>query len=201
MHPLTVFKDRNRLSPRYVPKTLLHREKQLAILFNFFKDAVEDPTNVYLNPVQIIGGVGTGKTSTSLRFAEDLQSKARDKNINLRYVYANLKLQGSSRTILYRYLLDKTAPEIRTANLSADEMLYQLVKYVESRNLYLIISLDEIDYFMRHTKEHIVYDLTRINELSPEKPYRVVGLIIISRGTDYYNLLEKSELSTLGKTT
>ncbi|MFH0896775.1 MAG: AAA family ATPase [Candidatus Bathyarchaeota archaeon] len=195
----TIFKNRNRLSPRYIPPTLPHREKQLDFLFSLFKDILEDPSQVYLQPVQVLGGIGTGKTSTTIRFADDLQSKAKDREINLRHVYVNLKLQGSSRTILYRYILDRAAPEIRTANLSADEMLYQLVKYLESRNLYLIISLDEIDYFIKHTKEHIVYDLTRINELTPEKHCRVVGLIVISRRTDYYNLLEKSELSTLGR--
>ena len=52
---------------------------------------------------------------------------------------------------------------------------------------------------MKHTKEHVIYDLTRINELAPDKPCKVVGLVIISRGTDYYTLLDKSELSTLGR--
>lgn len=195
----TVFRNRSRLSPRYVPRILPHREKQIEFLFNMFDDVLEDPSQVYLRPVQIVGGIGTGKTCSTIRFAEDLQAKAKEKKINLKHVYANLKLQGSSRTVLYRYLLEKAAPEIRTGSLSGDEMLYQLVKYLNNRNVYLFISLDEIEYFMKHTKEHIIYDLTRINELSPEKPCGVVGLIVISRGTEYYDLLEKSELSTLGR--
>lgn len=164
-----------------------------------FSDVLENPAQAYLRPVQIIGGIGTGKTSTTIRFGESLESKAREKKVNLKHVYANLKLQGSGRTVLYRYLLEKASPEIRTTSLSGDEMLYQLVKYLNSNNMYLMISLDEIEYFMKHASEHIIYDLTRINELSPEKPCGVVGLIIISRGTDYYNLLEKSEISTLGR--
>ncbi len=195
----TVFKNRSKLSPRYVPQMLPHREKQLDFLFRMFDDVLEDPSQVYMRPAQVIGGIGTGKTCTTIRFAESLQTKAKDKKINLKHVYANLKLQGSSRTILYRYLLEKAAPEIRTASLSADEMLYQLVKYLNNRSTYLIVSLDEIEYFMKHTREHIIYDMTRINELTPEKPCGVVGLIVISRGTDYYSLLEKSELSTLGR--
>jgi len=196
---LTVFKDRSKLSPRYIPKTLPHREEQLGYLYNMFDDVLDDPTQVYLRPVQVVGGVGTGKTCTTIRFAEDFQSKARERKINLKHIYTNLKLQGSSRTILYRYILDKAAPEIRTSSLSGDEMLYQLIKYLDNKNMYLFISLDEIEYFMRHTKEHVLYELTRLNELTPERPCGVVGLIVISRGTDYYNLLERSELSTLGR--
>ncbi|MFH0748635.1 MAG: AAA family ATPase [Candidatus Bathyarchaeota archaeon] len=196
---LTVFKNKNKLSPRYVPPILPHREEQIRSLFTIFEDVLEDPSQVYLRPVQIIGGIGTGKTSTTIRFADDLQAKAKERKINLGHVYANLKLQGSSRTVLYRYLLDKAAPEIRTASLSGDEMLHQLVKYLESKDRYLIISLDEIEYFMKHTKENVIYDLTRLNELTPEKICRVVGLIVISRGTNYYNLLDKSELSSLGR--
>jgi len=196
----TVFKNRTRLSPRYIPRTLPHREKQLDFLLNMFDDVLEDPSQVYLRPVQVVGGIGTGKTCTTVRFSETLQEKASDRDINLKHVYVNLKLQGNSRTVLYRYLLEKAAPEIRTASLSAGEMLYQLVKYLDSRNMYLIVVLDEIEYFMKNAGEHIIYDLTRVNELSPEKPCRLIGLVVISRGTDYYSLLEKSELSTLGRT-
>jgi cell division control protein 6 len=195
----TVFKNEGMLSPRYVPKTLPHREKQIEFMFSMFKKVLDDPSKAFLRPVQVVGGIGTGKTCSTIRFAEDLQAKARERKINLRHVYANLKLQGSSGPVFYRYLLDNAAPEIRTGNLSADEMLYHLVKYLNSRNMYLIISLDEIEYFMRHTREHIIYDLTRINELTPSSPCRVVGLIVISRGKDYYDLLDKSELSTLGR--
>jgi cell division control protein 6 len=195
----TVFKNEGMLSPRHVPKTLPHREKQIEFMFSMFKSVLDDPTRAFLRPVQVVGGIGTGKTCSTIRFAEDLLTKARERKINLRHVYANLKLQGSSGPVFYRYLLDNAAPEIRTGNLSADEMLYHLVKYLNSRNMYLIISLDEIEYFMRHTREHIIYDLTRINELTPSSPCRVVGLIVISRGKDYYDLLDKSELSTLGR--
>ncbi len=195
----SVFKNRNLLSPIYVPKILPHREKELEFLFNMFDDVIEDPSQVYLRPIQVIGGIGTGKTSTTKRFVDSLQEKARSRKINIGHVYVNLKLQGSSRTVLYRYILEKAAPEIRTTGLGGDEMLYQLVKYLKTKNMYLIITLDEIEYFVKHTKEHIIYDLTRINELFPEKPCGIVGLIVISRGTDYYNLLDKSELSTLGR--
>jgi cell division control protein 6 len=196
-----VFKDRNKLSPRYIPITLPHREEQLQALANLFEDALERISETFLRTVQIFGGVGVGKTSTTLRFGESFQAKARVRRIDLTHVYINLKLQSSGRVVLYRHLLDRGAPEIRATSLSADEMLYQLIKYLTSRGKYLLLTLDEIEYYIRHTKERIIYDLTRINELAPEKPCGVIGLIFISRDKSFHSLLDPSELSSLGRTT
>lgn len=102
MSKRTVFRNKNRLSPRYVPQTMPHREEQIGFLFNMFNDVFVDPSQVYLRPVQIVGGIGTGKTCTTIRFGERLQEKAKEAKVSLRHVYANLKLQGGSRTILYR---------------------------------------------------------------------------------------------------
>ena len=196
-----VFKDRNKLSPRYIPSSLPHREEQLQALVALFEDALDRISETFLRTVQIIGGVGVGKTSTAIRFGESLQARARERKIDLAHVYINLKLQSSGRVVLYRHLLERGAPEIRTTSLSADEMLYQLVKYLMSRGKYLLLTLDEIEYYIRHTKEHIIYDLTRINELSPERPCGIIGLIFISRDRSFHSLLDPSELSSLGRTT
>jgi cell division control protein 6 len=149
----------------------------------------------------VFGGVGAGKTSTVLRFGERFQEMAQAKRIDLRHVYVNLKLQNSGRVILYRHLLERAAPEIKATSLSADEMLYQLVKYLKSRGKYLLLTLDEVEYYVRHTKERILYDLTRMNELAPEGPCGVIGLVLVSRNSSFYSLLDPSELSTLGRTT
>ena len=196
-----VFRDRNKLSPRYIPPTLPHREEQLQALASLFEDALDRISETYLRTVQIIGGVGVGKTSTAIRFGESFQAKAKARKIDLTHVYVNLKLQSSGQVVLYRHLLDRAAPEIRATSLSADEMLYQLIKYLTSRGKYLLLTLDEIEYYIRHTKERIIYDLTRINELAPERPCGVIGLIFISRDESFHSLLDPSELSSLGRTT
>jgi len=195
----SVFKDKNRLSPRYIPRVLPHREKQINLLNSFFEDALEKMPNVYLRPVQLIGGVGAGKTCTTIRFAESFEERARKRGIDLKHIYVNLKLQGGSRVILYRYLTECVAPEIYSASLSAEEMLWRLVKYLQNENRYLLISLDEIDYFLKHTKDHVIYDLTRIGELSPGAPCGIIGLIFTARSMKFHEHLEKAELSTLGR--
>ncbi len=184
-----------------MPPLLLHREEQLHALTNLFEDTLDRISETYLRTVQIIGGVGVGKTSTALRFGASFQDKARARKIDLVHVYINLKLQSSGRVVLYRHLLEQGAPEIRATSLSADEMLYQLVKYLTSRGKYLLLTLDEIEYYIRQTKDRIIYNLTRINELAPENPCGIIGIIFISRDKSFHSLLDASELSSLGRTT
>ncbi|MCJ7771059.1 hypothetical protein MUP37_05735, partial [Candidatus Bathyarchaeota archaeon] len=78
-----IFTDRNKLSPRYLPPLLPHRDGQIRSLESMFDDSLDRIAETYLRTVQIIGGVGVGKTSTVLRFASVFKEKARAKKIDL----------------------------------------------------------------------------------------------------------------------
>lgn len=196
---LTVFSDRSKLSPRYIPRILPHREKQIGSLSRIFD--LQDVSKGYLTPVQLVGDVGTGKTCTAIRFVEQLVQRMKEKRTNLKHVYINLKLQGGSRVVLYRYLVEKAAPEAYSGSMSAEELIRGLINNLLKTKTYLLITVDEIDYFIKHTKEHLVYDLTRLNELSPGEACGVLGVIFIARGKDFHSFLERSEISTLGRNT
>ncbi len=195
----SIFLDRDKLSPRYIPQTLPHREEQISLLKSFYEDSLTDPSRAYMRVVQIIGGVGTGKTACTIRFGGSFRDEALRRGLDVRHIYINLKLHGGSRVVLYRHLLDQGAPEIYSPSLSAEEMLRQLARFLGDHERYLLISLDEIDYFIRHTREHVVYDLTRFNELYPEKGCGVMGLIFTARSRRFHDQLERAELSTLGR--
>ncbi|MBO3803126.1 MAG: AAA family ATPase [Candidatus Brockarchaeota archaeon] len=194
---MAVFSDRSKLSPRYIPRVLPHREGQIDRISRIFD--LQDPSRSHLTPVQLVGDVGTGKTCTAVRFAEQLVQRAKERRTNLRHVYVNLKLQGGSRVVLYRYLVEKAAPEAYSGSMSSEELIRSLVNHLLRTKTYLLITVDEIDYFIKHTKEHLVYDLTRLNELSPGETCGVLGVVFIARGKDFHSLLERSEVSTLGR--
>lgn len=195
----SVFKDKDKLSSRYIPDKLPHRDGQMDRLRNFFRDILDHPSQAFLRVTQIIGGVGTGKTACTIRFGQIFEDEAKIRNIDFRHVYVNLKLHGWSRVTLYRHIVEMVAPEIYSPHLSAGEMLRQLVRHLRSERKYIFISMDEIDYFVKHSKESVVYDLTRLNELYPGEACGVVGLIFTARSKDFHSLLDKAELSTLGR--
>jgi len=195
----SIFKDRSKLSPRYIPDRLPHREKQLNNLLSIFKESLENVKSSFLQITQVIGDVGTGKTCTAIRFGKIIEEAAARKKVDLTHVYLNGKIEGTSRYILYRKIVEKAAPAISSRSLSPEEMLFHLLRHLRDEDKYLIVSFDEIDYFCKRSKEHVVYDLTRLNEIEPDRPCHVLGVVFIARDLSFHNILEPSELSTLGK--
>ncbi|MGZ5509311.1 MAG: Cdc6/Cdc18 family protein [Nitrososphaeraceae archaeon] len=200
MYESIIFKDRKKLSPRYIPKEIPHREKQIDLLIRTFLDIKEDPDKFPLTILQIIGPAGIGKTSTVIKFSNILESELRKSKINIKMVYINLKLQGGNKYAIYKYLLSCIAPELPAQGLSAEEMLRQMLDYLIINNVYSIVILDEIDYLIKIAKEiGIIYDLTRLNEFDPSKKCNVKGVIFIARSTEFYEKLDEAELSSMGR--
>jgi archaeal cell division control protein 6 len=201
MYDSIIFKDRKKLSPRYLPKEIPHRENQIDLLVRTFLDIKDDPDKFPLTVLQIIGPAGIGKTSTVIKFSDILENELRKNKVNIKIVYINLKLQGGNKYAIYKYLLSCIAPELPAQGLSAEEMLRQLLDYLNRNNIYSLIILDEIDYLIKISKEiGIIYDLTRLNEFDPSKKCNVKGVIFIARSTEFYEKLDEAELSSMGRT-
>lgn len=194
-----IFLDRNKLSPTYVPEVLHHREGQMNLLNSLFQDSLRHPSEAQLRATQLIGGVGSGKTCTVIRFGEELKHKAAKRGVDLKHVYLNCKLGGSKKIILYRNMLEKVSRDIATRSLSSEEMLHRMMRHLIEEDRFLLITLDEIGYLLKRSEEPIVYDLTRLNEIFPGEPCRVIGTILISRDTSFHSYLDPSELSSLGR--
>src|ERR671935_911026 len=200
MSESSIFRDRSKLSPRYIPDELPHREKQIEQLQHAFKESYSKPDRFPLAVLQIIGPAGIGKTSTILKFSKLLEQDFVKNRLAIKTAYVNLKLQGGNKYGIYRLLLERVAPELPAQGLSAEEMLRYLLRYLHENKIYALIILDEIEYLMKVTKDSgLIYDLTRLNEFDPDEPCNVKGVIFIARSTDFYSRLDQAELSTLGR--
>ncbi len=195
-----IFRDRAKLSPRFVPEELPHRQAQVDQILHVFSEAASDPDKFPLTIMQVIGTAGIGKTSTVIRCAKMLEEQFSRNRLFLKTAYINLKLQGGNKFAIYRFLLERIAPDLPSQGLSAEEMLRYLLRYLRDNKQYALIVMDEIDYLIKTSKDtSIVYDLTRLNEFEPDKPCNVKGVVFIAKGTDFYSKLDAAELSTLGR--
>jgi archaeal cell division control protein 6 len=195
-----IFLDRSKLSARYVPDELHHREKEMSLLMMMFKDSYIKPEQFLFSTPQIVGRSGIGKTSTIIKFSGMLESEFAKAGLTLKVAYINLKLQGGNKYAVYRFLLEKIAPELPSQGLSAEEMLRYLLSYLYENKLYTLIILDEIEFLLRSNKDSgIIYDFTRLNEFDLSKHCNVIGVIFIARSTDFHDKIDSSELSTLGR--
>jgi len=51
----SIFRDMDKLSPRYVPKVLQHREDQMKFLSSIYERALDNIEERYLQPSQLVG--------------------------------------------------------------------------------------------------------------------------------------------------
>ena len=201
---MSIFKNRDSLSPNFpIEKhwnNIPHRNDQLSLLWNFHEDIIEKQGESFLRRLQIIGPAGSGKTCTLKFFGDNFEVKAKKNRINLNHIYINLKLEGGRKVILYRNLLRKLDPNLVSASYSAGEMLRIFIDFLQETRRYVLLTIDEIDYYVKHFRdEGVVYDLTRLNELTLGKPCGVVGIIFLAREKAFHDLLDVAELSTLGR--
>ena len=195
-----IFHDRSKLSSRYIPNELHHREKEMSLLLTMFKDSYIKPDEFLFSTPQIVGRSGIGKTSTIMKFSKMLENEFMKSGLTLKVAYINLKLQGGNKYAVYRFLLEKIAPELPSQGLSAEEMLRYLLSYLTENKLYTLIILDEIEFLLRSNKDSgIIYDFTRLNEFDLSKHCNVIGVVFIARSTDFHDKIDSSELSTLGR--
>lgn len=195
-----IFRDRSKLSPRYIPNELHHREKEMSLLLTMFKDSYIKPDEFLFSTPQIVGRSGIGKTSTILKFSKMLENEFTKSGLTLKVAYINLKLQGGNKYAVYRFLLEKIAPELPSQGLSAEEMLRYLLSYLTENKLYTLIILDEIEFLLKSNKDSgMIYDFTRLNEFDLSNHCNVIGVVFIARSTDFHEKIDSSELSTLGR--
>jgi len=194
-----IFRDRNKLSPHYIPRRLPYREEQIRILHSIYNPMIKDIENAYPRFTQIIGPTGTGKTCTAIRFGEQIMEYAEKEGVNLKYIYINCKVEGATRYVLFRNLVRKLTPKISTRSLSPEEMIQQFVEYLKMEGLFTLITFDEIDYFIQtNSKDHVIYDLTRTTEISPGETSSIIGEIFIAKSLRWHEYLDPREKSTLG---
>lgn len=200
MSESAIFFDRSKLSPRFIPEELPHREHQVEQILHVFSGAANDPDKFPLTILQVVGVAGIGKTTTVIRSTKIIEEEFAKNRHKLKTAYINLKLQGGNKFAIYRFLLERLAPDLPAQGLSAEDMLRYLLRYLRDNNQYALVVMDEIDYLIKTSKDtSLVYDLTRLNEFDPEKPCNVKGVLFIARTTDFYSKLDPAELSTLGR--
>jgi len=201
---MSVFIDKSKLFPQYIPDTLPHREDKIDLLYSFFDEFFIKPSQVYCKPIQIIGPVGTGKTSVAWVFGSRMSDKASKLKLNLKPIFVNCKIEGTTRYYLYSTLLERVTGAM-PRGMGPEEMLKSFINYINRNDIYVLLILDEIDYLVlkerETTKEKgVIYDLTRLSEVQIGEYQNVIGLILISRSMDYMKVLDPSEISTLGST-
>ena len=194
----SLIKNPRVLDLKYIPKKLLHREEEQKMLIQYFKPVIESPGE-YSQRVSIIGAIGTGKTAMALKFGEMVKVYSTQKNLNLEYVHVNCRRARSAFLTLLE-IVRKFNPHIPVRGFSPEEILNMLTEILNRKKIYLIVTLDEIDFVIRKDGPNLLYDLTRLTDDELDMKERV-SIITIVRDIAFRTMLDESTLSTLRQNT
>jgi cell division control protein 6 len=190
----SVFKSEQFLSIDYVPENLPHRQAELRTLAQNFKTLISSPGRTSQRFI-IEGPVGTGKTAAAKRFAEQIVQAADRRDIRLHNIHINCRVNKTSYLVFLR-ALKEFKPEFPRRGHSPEELLQMLVEVLDEEDRYLLLILDELDYFIKQKGSDILYDLTRLTDdrLNAKQRVSIVG---IGRKIPFDESLDPSTVSTL----
>ncbi len=184
----TVFKNRDALSPHYIPDHLPYREEQIEELTRTVAPILsgKKPENVF-----IYGKTGTGKTSVTKFVAMRVKDFAKKHGISVEVIYLNCRMHNTRTNVFV-----KIAKELRKGEnflgLPTSYIYERILDEVRERNLRLLVILDEID--MLKNIADTVYALNRAND---ELETGSISLIGISNVLTLKDRLDARTKSTL----
>ncbi|OLS19403.1 MAG: ORC1-type DNA replication protein 2 [Candidatus Heimdallarchaeota archaeon LC_3] len=199
----SLFKDENILTFDYMPENMPHRDSQILEMTRYlrgiFNKSPENPS--FRQSIILVGPVGSGKTSAAKRLGLDLEEYAIKKMPYTRFIYRHLNCRRS-RTV-YLLLIDlmkSLSPKFPHRGFSASELIHELITTLEQMNLYLLLTLDEIDYLFRDSEINtLLYTFTRINDDNSYINNQRISLVVITRNKEFLYLLDPSTKSSLAK--
>jgi len=190
----SVFKSREKLYPEYVPAYLPHREEQLKGLASYFRSLLVEPGSL-AQRVLLVGGIGTGKTATARRFGSDFRVLAHQRGLRFEYVHVNCHRDRTLYLVMQEIARQLRIP-IPPRGLAAQEMYHIILKHLENKDMYVIITLDEFDYFIEVAGNDAVYFLVRTYDEYPNLVKRV-NFIFITRSLTSLGRLDSATESYL----
>lgn len=193
-HGTSLLKDASVLDYDWVPDKLWHRDEHLGALDRFFRGSIDGSQS---QRVLITGPVGTGKTALAKVFGQRLRDEARSNGKAVETVWVNCRKNAAEGLVLHKLLqhFDKNYPE---RGFALPEMLRDLQKHVDRRDVHLLVLLDEADALLRKETD-LVYGLSRFDD---DRPVRkaTLSLLLVSAREDLYDLLDEATRSTIKRT-
>ncbi len=193
----SLFLNESTLDFGHVPSKLPHRGDQLKRLANDFRVLLDKPGSV--NPkVIVLGETGVGKTVLTKYFGNDLLRVARDRGVKLHFIYVNCRTVEGRWGFALNIARRLSPFDLHLKGCSPNQMLSEIYGYLGAKDEYLLLAIDEVDFFIKRTGQDVIYDLLRLNEEYPNSQRRIAPIFIArDRGIFHLPELDSSTISSL----
>ncbi len=184
----TLFRNRDALSPHYIPSHLPYREDEIRLLSQKIAPILsgKKPENIF-----IYGKTGTGKTAVTKKVLNDLNEYAERKGLPVKGLYINGRMYDSEHKVIMR-LVKMLVPSAELMGYSTSSIYDMLMEDVDRRERRLVVALDEIDMVKR--VGDLIYRLNRANDELERGSISIIG---ISNNPLFKDRLDARTKSTL----
>jgi archaeal cell division control protein 6 len=191
----SLIKDRKVLQTKFEPKTILHRDAELAKVTQALLPILKQgrPSNLL-----IYGKPGTGKTLVVSKVLSKIAKKVENSEFPIKFIYVNAK----DETTIYGLLVSlgsKLGLELPTTGLSISIVFSKIIDTIKKNTINAVFVIDEIDYLAElasKTGKDILYNLTRANERLEGGSLTLIG---ISNLLSFKERLDPRVISSLGE--
>ncbi len=184
----TIYRDRNVLSPHYVPDHLPYREKEIERIMKIIAPALrgKKPNNIF-----IYGKTGTGKTATVKHVMEKLSQAKEKYNAPVDYIYINCRTHNRKYQVLLK-IAETLYPDESFMGFASTHLYDKILAYLQETGIIYLVILDEVDQVK--DIDDLIYMLTRANDSLTNGH---VGIIGISNNVAFMDKLSPRSKSTL----
>ena len=191
----SLFKNKSVLQVRYTPQSIPHREDQIKSIASILASSLrgDRPSNLF-----VYGKTGTGKTLSVQYVKEEIEKKAKELEIDLKFEYLNCKLKKVADTE-YRILaalISQLGGSVPSTGLPTDKVWSKFVELIDNKKQLVIFIFDEVDHAVKKMTDNFLYSFTRLNQELSQAQISIIG---ISNDITFLDNIDPRVRSSLGE--
>ena len=191
----SLFKNKGILQVRYTPDSIPHRDDQIKSIASILASILrgERPSNLF-----VYGKTGTGKTLSVQYVQNEIEKKADELGVDIRFEYLNCKLKKVADTE-YRVLaalIRQMGGNIPSTGLPTDQVWSRFIELVDKKKQLVVFIFDEVDQMIKKMDDNFLYSFTRLNQ---ELSNAQISMIGISNEVTFLENIDPRVRSSLGE--
>jgi len=185
----SVFKDRSKLGPAYLPNNLVNREDEFRSLARLFRPVLESEVS---QRVLLYGSQGSGKTAITKTFGTAVESAAAKRQIRMKFVYVDCREWQTLFQVAWK-ISESLGVGIPQRGYSIHHCFRKIREVLSRQDARLILALDWLGFQVRRYACDLAYLLTR--QWDGEGGNRI-SLIAATREPKLFELFDAPTKST-----
>jgi cell division control protein 6 len=189
----SLFLNESKFDVNFIPQKIPYREKELSLLYQLFLPLLINPNSIS-RKILIAGKKASGKTTTIKLFGELLNITATKRSVKIKCIYINCGEERTSYKILLK-IIQTLDVNFRKKGYSTQGLLDFLVNIVHTKNMHIVIILDDLSRLLKKGDD-LIYSYATFNAASFNDKHHI-SIIGITEDVPTLNNLDPAAFKIL----